>query len=278
MLQDMVLAAAVNEALRQAAGARGRQDGRRHGRHGPARCSRPRRARRPGRRLRRRRLRRLRAGRPTARRAARKEEVDLHAPPVQRLVTELGKLPGHRRAHRPAPGLPHPARPDRGRQRAGRRDPRGQGAASACARSASTSPTGRAARSARTRGATRRDLRRGGAGRRHPDRAHARVPRPLPRARRRAVADRRRRPRGPEARRALRARARPSGVREVVLATNPTTTGEATAMHIADALRERTPEVDGHPAGQRPARGRRPRVRRRGHARQGLRGAPPAVS
>jgi recombination protein RecR len=32
-------------------------------------------------------------------------------------------------------------------------------------------------------------------------------------------------------------------VREVVLATNPTTTGEATALYIADALRERTPEV-----------------------------------
>jgi recombination protein RecR len=32
-------------------------------------------------------------------------------------------------------------------------------------------------------------------------------------------------------------------VREVVLATNPTTTGEATALHIADALRERLPEV-----------------------------------
>jgi recombination protein RecR len=32
-------------------------------------------------------------------------------------------------------------------------------------------------------------------------------------------------------------------VREVVLATNPTTTGEATALHIADGLRERAPEV-----------------------------------
>jgi recombination protein RecR len=32
-------------------------------------------------------------------------------------------------------------------------------------------------------------------------------------------------------------------VREVVLATNPTTTGEATALHIADGLRERTPDV-----------------------------------
>ena len=30
---------------------------------------------------------------------------------------------------------------------------------------------------------------------------------------------------------------------EVVLATNPTTTGEATALHIAAALRERAPDV-----------------------------------
>jgi recombination protein RecR len=32
-------------------------------------------------------------------------------------------------------------------------------------------------------------------------------------------------------------------VREVVLATNPTTTGEATALHIAEQLRVRTPEL-----------------------------------
>jgi recombination protein RecR len=32
-------------------------------------------------------------------------------------------------------------------------------------------------------------------------------------------------------------------IREVVLATNPTTTGEATALHIADQLRERAPDV-----------------------------------
>jgi recombination protein RecR len=32
-------------------------------------------------------------------------------------------------------------------------------------------------------------------------------------------------------------------VREVVLATNPTTTGEATALHIAHELRERAPDV-----------------------------------
>jgi recombination protein RecR len=34
-----------------------------------------------------------------------------------------------------------------------------------------------------------------------------------------------------------------AGVREVILATNPTTTGEATALHIAAALRERSPDV-----------------------------------
>jgi recombination protein RecR len=32
-------------------------------------------------------------------------------------------------------------------------------------------------------------------------------------------------------------------VREIVLATNPTTTGEATALHIAEGLRERSPEI-----------------------------------
>jgi recombination protein RecR len=36
---------------------------------------------------------------------------------------------------------------------------------------------------------------------------------------------------------------RPEGIREVVLATNPTTTGEATALHIAEQLRARAPEV-----------------------------------
>ena len=46
----------------------------------------------------------------------------------------------------------------------------------------------------------------------------------------------------------LYARVAPSGqtdapVREVVLATNPTTTGEATALHIADELHRRAPAV-----------------------------------
>jgi recombination protein RecR len=36
---------------------------------------------------------------------------------------------------------------------------------------------------------------------------------------------------------------RGAAVREVVLATNPTTTGEATALHIAEELRRRAPDV-----------------------------------
>ena len=41
----------------------------------------------------------------------------------------------------------------------------------------------------------------------------------------------------------LLARATDGAVREVVLATNPTTTGEATALHIAEELRDRAPDV-----------------------------------
>jgi recombination protein RecR len=41
----------------------------------------------------------------------------------------------------------------------------------------------------------------------------------------------------------LYARVASGGVSEVVLATNPTTTGEATALHIATALRELAPDV-----------------------------------
>ena len=38
-------------------------------------------------------------------------------------------------------------------------------------------------------------------------------------------------------------RAQSGGVREVVIATNPTTTGEATALHIAEGLRESMPDI-----------------------------------
>ena len=91
----------------------------------------------------------------------------------------------------------------------------------------------------------RPDLRGRGAERRDPGGAHPRVPRRLPRARRRALADRRRStPRTCGSLSCSRASARrPPTVREVVLATNPTTTGEATALHIAAGLRERSPAV-----------------------------------
>ena len=62
-------------------------------------------------------------------------------------------------------------------------------------------------------------------------------------------------------------------VREVVLATNPTTTGEATALHIADGAARARARRHRHAPGLRPAGRRRPRVRRRGHARQGARRA-----
>jgi recombination protein RecR len=38
-------------------------------------------------------------------------------------------------------------------------------------------------------------------------------------------------------------RAEQGGVREIVVATNATTTGEATALYLADVLRERVPDV-----------------------------------
>ena len=54
-----------------------------------------------------------------------------------------------------------------------------------------------------------------------------------------------------------------NGVQEVVLATNPNMTGEATAAYLADRLRGTRAR---HAPRERPARGRRPRVRRRGDA------------
>ena len=42
----------------------------------------------------------------------------------------------------------------------------------------------------------------------------------------------------------LYARTADGSVREVVIATNPTTTGEATALHIAAELRERRPDIN----------------------------------
>ena len=109
MLQDMVVAA-VNEAIRAGQELAGRKlGGRRAAGFDPmSALDAPRRARRPRRR------RRDAGGCPAAaarnRAARRSAEVALLAPPLQRLVTELGKLPGHRQPHRPAAGLPRAAR------------------------------------------------------------------------------------------------------------------------------------------------------------------------
>ena len=63
--------------------------------------------------------------------------------------------------------------------------------------------------------------------------------------------------------RELLARLDPEGMTEIILCTNPNLEGEATAMYLARLLKPLGPARDPHR--QRPARGRRPRVRRRAH-------------
>ena len=150
MLQDLVLAA-TNEALRQAVDL---QDGRRQGAavrpdaalEGSAWAARSAAAAEAA---------VCPAGRPKPRGPPRaEEECSLFAPPVQRLVTELGKLPGigQRTAQRLAF---HILRIDaRGGRRARRRDPRGQGADRPCEICFNLAE-GPRCRSARTSAATR---------------------------------------------------------------------------------------------------------------------------
>ena len=155
MLQDMVMAA-INEALRQAMELQAKATAAR------AAWTRPRRSTRsaawaasaasaaaaaagcPG------------GGAAQPRRAPQAEVARLLAPPLQRLVTELGKLPGigNRTAQRLAF---HLLRASAG-GRATRSPTRSatSRSASGSARSASTSPRARAARSASTSAATRR--------------------------------------------------------------------------------------------------------------------------
>ena len=241
MLQDMVLAA-VNEALRQAMELQSKA----HRRW--AAWTRPRRSTRSaasaawagsaaaGGRPRR------RAAQP--RRAAQAEVASLLAPPVQRLVTELGKLPGigNRTAQRLAFHLLRASPEDAHALADAIRDVKER---ISPLRGLLQPGRGPALHDLPRRAPRpRADLRRRGAGRRDPGRAHARVPRPLPRARRRALADRRRRARDLKiAELYARVERADPPVREVVLATNPTTTGEATALHIADGLRGRAPDV-----------------------------------
>ena len=177
------------------------------------------------------------------------------APPLQRLVTELAQAAGDRQPHRAAARVPRPARLRRGRARARRRDPRRQGEDHAL----------RGLLQPR-RGPALHDL-----------------PRRAPR--RRALIcvveepgdvipiERTHEFRGryhvlggalspidgvePEDLRLaqLYARvARRARVREVVLATNPTTTGEATALHIAGGAARARAGRRRHAPGLRPAR------------------------
>ena len=118
--------------------------------------------------------------------------------PRRRALAAAGDRPAHRAAAR----LPHPARRGRGGRGARRGDPRGEGEGRPL-RGLLQPRRGPALPDLRGRQPRPGDDLRGrGARRRDPDRAHPRVPRPLPRARRRALADRRRRPRGPADRRA----------------------------------------------------------------------------
>ena len=179
LLQDMVQAA-VNEAIRSAQELAAAQDGRRH------RRARRRRPRRPGP------ARALGPERPPARLLL-SSVRGAGQPPDHR----AGAPARHRAAHGAAAGLPHPQRLRRGGAGAGRRDPRGQGDGRPVRgllqprhRGHLPHLPGRAARG-------HHDLRGRAAERRDPDRALRRVPRPLPRARRGAVADRRGRPGGP---------------------------------------------------------------------------------
>ena len=168
----------------------------------------------------------------------------LFAAPVNRLITELARLPGigQRTAQRLAFHILSAS--DEEALGAGRRHPRGQGDRRATARSASTSPPRPPAASARTSGARPATIcvveqpsdvipiERSGEfhGRYHvlggalspidgvdPEDLH--IVELLGRVDNGA------------------------GVSEVVIATNATTTGEATALYLADALRERAPDV-----------------------------------
>ena len=279
MLQDLVTAA-VNQALRQAEELAAKKMGGGMRRHGPGNAMLEA-------------LGGLGGGlgggwRRDARRAARRRAEPRRAPRAEEALDACtrrrssasspssAKLPGIGAAHRAAAGVPHPARPTRTPTRSPTRSARSR-SASACARSASTSPTGRAAGSARTSAATPTVIcvveEPGDVipiERTHEFRGRYHVlggalspidgvdPEDL------KIAE-------------LYTRVEADGVdARSCIATNPTTTGEATALHIADGLRERSPEVTVTRLASGLPVGGRPRVRRRGHARPGVRGPPRA--
>ena len=195
-----------------------------------------------------------------------------YSPPVQALIDELGRLPGigPKSAQRIAFHLLKIPADDVARLADG--DHRGQGEGALLRTAASTSPTPSCARSAPTTAATRRvvcvvEESRDIVAVERTGEFHGRyhvllgAMSPLEGI-------------GPEQLkiRELLARIEPEGIEEVILCTNPNTEGEVTAMYLA---RQLTPaRAAGHPARQRPAGRRRPRVRRRAHPRPGPRGPP----
>ena len=96
--------------------------------------------------------------------------------------------------------------------------------------------------------------------------ARPRGQRPLSRARRHAVAARRRRPAGPTID-SLVSRAHETPVKEVILALNATVDGQTTAHYITELVAGR--RCEGDAAGAWRAGRRRTRLSRRGHARRG---------
>ncbi len=118
--------------------------------------------------------------------------------PRRRALAAAGDRPADRAAAR----LPPPARARRRGLRPRRRDPRSEGEGRPLRRVLQPRRGPAVPDLRRPEPRPGDDLRGRGAGRRDPDRAHPRIPRPLPRARRRPLADRRRRRRRPEDRRA----------------------------------------------------------------------------
>ena len=131
-------------------------------------------------------------------------------PPINRLITELARLPGigQRTAQRLAFHILRVSDEEALALADAIREVKEKVGQCEICFNLATEATCRICQDERRDGAP--DLRGRGAQRRDPDRAHQRVRRPLPRAGRRAVADRRRGPRGPAHRRAARARVRPT--------------------------------------------------------------------
>ena len=188
------------------------------------------------------------------------------SPSVENLVAQLTRLPD-RIAHRATARVSHPAEAEGRGARARRGADRGEGARPLLPRARQPD-----------RGGGLRDLH-------HARRDHSLicvVEQPvdvvsiertaefvaLPRARRRALAARRCRAERPAHRRAAAAASSRTVSEEVVLATNPNMTGEATRPSRRPATRA----GPGDGARERPPRRRRPRVRRRGHPGRALAG------